>query len=108
MTGGKFSRDKGARTERALVRYLQEAGFAAERIPLSGAMGGKFKGDISVPVLTHDWTIEVKCRADGFKQIYDYLDGANAAIIKADRRYPIVCLSLDLALSILKIAERNR
>ena len=29
--GGRASRDKGNRTERALVRFLQDRGFAAER-----------------------------------------------------------------------------
>jgi Holliday junction resolvase len=34
---GRASRQKGNRTERAIVRLLQEHGFAAERVPLSGA-----------------------------------------------------------------------
>lgn len=46
MTGGRRSRDKGNRAERAVVRFLQDRGFAAERIPLSGSAGGKFAGDI--------------------------------------------------------------
>jgi Holliday junction resolvase len=49
MTGGRASRDKGNRTERAIVRLLQERGFAAERVPLSGAARGRFGGDVSVP-----------------------------------------------------------
>jgi len=49
MTGGRASRDKGNRTERAIVRLLQDRGLAAERVPLSGAMRGRFGGDISVP-----------------------------------------------------------
>jgi hypothetical protein len=32
--GGRRSRDKGARAERVLVRFLQAHGFAAERVPL--------------------------------------------------------------------------
>jgi Holliday junction resolvase len=37
VSGGRASRQKGNRTERAIVRALQDAGFAAERVPLSGA-----------------------------------------------------------------------
>jgi Holliday junction resolvase len=39
---GKKSRDKGARIEREMVHALQDEGFAAERVPLSGAMRGRF------------------------------------------------------------------
>jgi len=31
MTGGRASRDKGNRTERAIVRLLQDHGLAGER-----------------------------------------------------------------------------
>jgi Holliday junction resolvase len=41
------SRDKRLRSERALVRYLQERGFAAERVPLGGAARGRFGGEMS-------------------------------------------------------------
>jgi hypothetical protein len=34
---GRASRRKGLDAERVLVRYLQARGFAAERVPLSGA-----------------------------------------------------------------------
>jgi hypothetical protein len=37
MPGGRASRDKGNRTEGAIVRLLQDRGLAAERVPLSGA-----------------------------------------------------------------------
>jgi Holliday junction resolvase len=66
MTGGRASRDKGNRGERALVRFLQGHGFAAERIPLSGSMRGRFGGDVSLPLLGVDRRLEVKCRADEF------------------------------------------
>jgi Holliday junction resolvase len=36
---GRRSRNKGARIEREIVRALHGKGFAAARIPLSGAVG---------------------------------------------------------------------
>jgi Holliday junction resolvase len=63
---GRRSRDKGNRAERHLVHLLQGAGFAAERIPLSGAAGGRFSGDVSVPLLGVDRRVEVKARAMDF------------------------------------------
>jgi Holliday junction resolvase len=40
MTGGRAPRDKGNRLERAIVRLAQDYGLGAERMPLSGAVGG--------------------------------------------------------------------
>ena len=46
---GKSQRDKGNRIERNLVNKLKEQGIAAERVPLSGALGGQHFGDIVLP-----------------------------------------------------------
>lgn len=93
---GRRSRDKGNRAERALVRFLQDRGFAAERIPLSGSAGGKFAGDISVPLLGHDRIAEVKCRASGFRELYAWLDSRDILILKADRREPLRHHSIEI------------
>ena len=82
--GGRRSRDKGNRAERAIVRFLQEHSFAAERVPLSGSAGGRYVGDVTVPVIGRDLLAEVKCRADGFRELYAWLDGAYTS-----RRFPI-------------------
>lgn len=105
---GKPSRDKGARAERALVRYLQELGRAAERVPLSGAAGGRFSGDISVPVLGDDWLLEVKVRANGFRELYRWLADSDALVVRADRREPLLVISLSRAVDILDTAEKAR
>jgi Holliday junction resolvase len=107
MTGGRASRQKGNRLERALVRALQEHGFAAERVPLSGAARGRFGGDVSVPLIGRDHRIEVKCRGKGFRQLYTWLDGADLLIVRADRCEPLVVLPLQLATEIATLAERG-
>ena len=108
MSGGRSPRQKGNRVERFIVNLLQQHGFAAERIPLSGSAGGSFKGDISVPLLGRDRIVEVKARAAGFQQIYKWLDGRDLLIVKADRAEPIVILPLRFAAEIAAIAENNR
>ena len=105
---GKRSRDKGGRTERHVVRFLQEHGFSAERVPLSGAAHGRFGGDVSIPLLNVDRRVEVKCRGGGFRQIYGWLDGADMLIVKSDRRELLVVLPLRLAIEIAKIAEAGK
>ncbi len=102
---GKKSRDKGARFELAIVAILQSMGRAGEKMPLSGALGGKWRGDVSCPVLGSDWRVEAKCRADGFAQVYKYLGLNDALVIKSDRRRPLVVLDLRRALSILNAVE---
>ena len=55
---GRKSRDKGARQERAVVKFLQDRGFAAEKI------SGMYKSgpDLTVPVIGRDLVVEVKVR----------------------------------------------
>jgi hypothetical protein len=103
--GGKASRDKGNRTERMVVHALQDAGFAGERIPLSGAAGGSFCGDVTFPLLGFDRKLEVKCRADGFRELYQWLEGNDALVLKADRKEPLVVLRGKQALLYAKKLE---
>ena len=104
--GGRASRDKGNRTERAIVRLLQERGFAAERVPLSGSARGRFGGDVSIPLLGTDRRAEVKCRGNGFRQLYDWLEGHDFLIVRADRRELLVVIPMKLAAEIAMAAER--
>ena len=89
---GKSQRDKGAREERAIVNTWQDAGFAAERVPLSGAGSQSFKGDVSIPLLGDDRRFEAKVRASGFIQIYDWLGINFGLFIRADRKERLVVI----------------
>jgi Holliday junction resolvase len=100
MSGGRASRDKGNRAERAIVKYLHDRGFAAERVPLSGAAGGSYLGDLTVPVIGIDRVVEVKCRANGFRELYRWLIDRDILIVRADRAEPLVILPLKLAAEI--------
>ena len=108
MSGGRATRQKGNRTERALVHLLQEHGFAAERVPLSGAARGRFGGDLSVPLLGVDRRVEVKARGNEFRRLYDWLGDHDFLIVKADRLEPLVVLSLKFASEIAALAEQTK
>jgi Holliday junction resolvase len=102
--GGRRSRDKGARTERGIVNALQAAGFAAVRVPLSGAVGGRFGGDVVLPVNGRELRCEVKCRGDGFRKLYAWLADHDVLIVKADRQEPLVILRLSRAAELASAA----
>ncbi len=72
--GGRSSKRKGSTYEREFVRLTQDAGLPAHRVPLSGAMGGRFTDDV---VVADEWRVECKYRSDGsgFKRLYDWLAG---------------------------------
>jgi Holliday junction resolvase len=73
---GRRSRNKGPRVERAIVRALQAEGFAATCVPLSGAAGGRFAGDVVMPLIGRDLCLELKARAEGFRELYSWLGDA--------------------------------
>ena len=92
---GKFSRDKGYRTENNIRKSADIHGLDAYRVPLSG--GASIKGDI---VVSHkkqedDWVLEVKCRADGFKNLYKWKGEHDGLVVQADRKKPMIILDLD-------------
>lgn len=104
---GKFSRDKGARYERHIVNRFQDSGFAAERVPLSGAAGGRYSGDVSFPLCGTDLTLECKKRANGFAQLYTWLGDDNFAVVcAADNKPDLICMSLSDFLDLASLAER--
>ena len=88
---GKFSRDKGGRAEREIVARHLALGVHAERVPLSGACGGSFAGDVIIPGIG---TVEVKCRAGGagFKTIESWLGDNAALFLRRDRQSPLIVL----------------
>ena len=108
MSGGRASRDKGSRTERAVVRLLQERGLAAERVPLSGNARGRFVGDVSVPALGRDLRGEAKARGKGFNRLYGWLDGRDFLVLRADRKPLLVVVTLELAAQVVAMAERAK
>lgn len=89
---GRRSKQKGNRTEREFAKLI-----GGQRVPLSGAVSG-YKGDVKGLGMT--W--ECKARRDGFKQIYKWLEGADALAIKADRKPRLVVIPINKFLDIVK------
>ena len=90
---GRRSRDKGARTERAVAKLI-----GARKVSRAWVSGHDLKLALGDRVLA----IEVKCRAAGFGQLYGWLDGSDVLILKADYQEP-----LSLAAEIAKGLENS-
>ena len=94
---GRPSRDKGGRIEREIVQRHKDIGIHAERVPLSGAAGGRFSGDVDVFPLGKDeapLVAEVKARGQGggFKTIERWLGENDALFLRRDRADPLVVI----------------
>jgi hypothetical protein len=97
---GKASRDKGGRVEREMVNLLKAADIHAERVPLSGAAGGQFIGDI----VFGDYVAEVKARKEGagFKTIERWLGDNDMLFLRRDRTAPLVVMEWDTFIPLLQ------
>jgi hypothetical protein len=91
---GRRSRRKGARTERSIAN-----GFAAVRVPLSGTAGGRFAGDIVMPLPGRDLCVE--------GGLYSWLNERDLLIVKADRHRSLRVVRLSLAAEIARNKETN-
>lgn len=84
---GRSQRDKGLRAEREFARII-----GGERVPLSGAAGGRFVGDV-IDSDGRRW--EVKVRKDGFKMLYKWIENVDFLAIRSDRSEWLVVLRID-------------
>jgi hypothetical protein len=105
---GRQSKSKGYREEHLAEVDAQNAGIAAERIPLSGAAGGKFRGDLSVSLIGRDLIAEVKVRRNGFRELYRWLGKNDMLFVRANRQRRLVILSWDLAVQIAQAVEHGK
>src|SRR5690606_21580242 len=97
-TVGRSERRKGVEAEREFARLI-----GGERVPLSGAAGGSYTGDVIGLGLR--W--ECKRRKDGFKQLYDWLEGKDALAVRADRKPWLVVMRLETLLEIAGAKEES-
>jgi hypothetical protein len=88
---GLMSRRKGARCEREVVDLHRDIGIPAERIPLSGSMGGSYAGDVKVPGVGVA-EVKVKANGGGFGMVYRWLEGRELLFMRADRAPWVVAM----------------
>ena len=91
---------KGNRVENQMVKLLLDADIPAQRIPLSGQVGGLFSGDIRI---AENYTAEVKARknGEGFATIQRWLGENDFLFLKQDRKSPIVVMTWEMYIALM-------
>ena len=88
--GGKASREKGSRFERALAQALN-----GKRVPLSGAAAG-FKGDVIYPFRGRELRAECKSRKKGtFKTLRGWLGDNDILALKDNNAGTLILTTLE-------------
>ena len=85
------SKRKGSGFELEVVRDHQALGVQSSKQPLSGALGGKYAGDVQIAGII----CECKRRRKGFTTLYKALEqggGSDALFVRDDNRETLVVL----------------
>lgn len=88
-------RRKGMEAERAFARAI-----GGTRIPLSGAAGGEFTGDVKALGLR--FQVKMRGTGGGFKSLYEWLKDHEALAIRRDRAEWLVVLPVTTLLNLLQ------
>ena len=74
---------KGTYHEKWIVDWLIKLGIKAKRQPLSGSLGGEYRGDIILSPKNKNYIAEVKYRTkDNFPNPFNVLDKRDIALYK--------------------------
>ena len=77
------NKSKGTYHEKWIVEWLKKLGIPVKRQPLSGALGGEYRGDIVLKLLGHRLVGEVKYRdLSGFPSPFSVLEQRDIAFYK--------------------------
>tara|TARA_R110000824_G_scaffold66183_6_gene171871 strand:+ start:1764 stop:2117 length:354 start_codon:yes stop_codon:yes gene_type:complete len=85
------SKAKGSGFELEIVRAHQALGIASKKMPLSGALGGAYRGDVQIAGLVG----ECKRRARGYSSLYKALEqggGMDILFVRDDRHETLVVM----------------
>lgn len=86
LSGGHMANKnklKGTYHENWFVKWLTEIGIEAKKVPLSGALGGEYSGDIHLKINGRKLVGEVKYRdKSNFPSPFKVLDGRDIAFYK--------------------------
>jgi len=98
MSGLK-SRSKGYRNEAAFVKRMNNMGFGAQRMPLSGALGQvggmDLGGDVKLWTIDGEYRVECKALKNGWVTLYRWLspDNIDFLSLKANNKPGLIVMT---------------
>jgi len=105
---GRTQKNRGYRAEKAVERRLKKYSFY--RVPLSGALGGRFAGDLRRDVKSCLQVLEIKRRQGAQKQMRAYLaqgDADAVVVVPGGGQEPLVFMELKKLEQLLLEAGSN-
>tara|TARA_B100000212_G_scaffold342327_1_gene328876 strand:- start:3354 stop:4004 length:651 start_codon:yes stop_codon:yes gene_type:complete len=89
-------RRKGSYHENKILEWLKEIGFKAKKQPLSGQLGGEYRGDILIDIGQDQLVVEVKYRDKGsFPSPFSVLEDRDLAIYRRKTGTPKSVIIID-------------
>jgi Holliday junction resolvase-like predicted endonuclease len=98
------SKRKGSYHENKVRDYLEASGFSTKKQPLSGSLGGEYRGDLVTEIKGRRLVVEVKYRdTSGFPSPFTVLDQRDMAIYRRKQGEPkmIAIMDLDVLIDLL-------
>ena len=90
------NKQKGSYHERLFIKWLTQMGIKAKAQPLSGALGGEYRGDLKVELMGHELVGEVKYRdLSNFPSPFKVLEGRDIAFYKRRTGKPQVVVIIE-------------
>lgn len=87
---------KGRRLENEVADCLTAAGIPAERVPLSGSLGGKYKADVVIGTpQAPEAHIECKYRENLSMQLWDWLEGVDYLALRRNRKPALIVMPME-------------
>lgn len=93
---GTSQRRKGSYHENRVLEWIQEQGFEAKKQPLSGQLGGEYRGDLLWEIGGRALVTEVKYRdASNFPSAFSVLDERDIAVYRRKTGEPKTVVIID-------------
>ena len=90
------NKQKGSYHERWFIKWLTQMGIKSKAQPLSGALGGEYRGDLKVELMGHELVGEVKYRdLSNFPSPFKVLEGRDIAFYKRRTGKPQVVVIIE-------------
>lgn len=96
------SKDKGRRAEHFVVALHTNVGVEAERVPLSGSLGGKYSDDVVLPFGRGE--VKARKNGEGFKTLEGWMKDCAALFLKRDRQPCLVVLTQEAYVDLVRRA----